>query len=50
MTSPKYLLLGFWVITRPLGGVKVPGLEDFFPTGLPELFQPSRTPNSIGKL
>jgi len=24
-------------------------LDDCFPTGPPELFQPSRTPNSIGK-
>ena len=46
MTSPKYFSLGFWVITRHHGGVKVPGLEDIFPTGLPELFQPSRTPKS----
>jgi len=50
MTSPKYfLLLGFWVITRHHGGVTLPGLEDIFPTDLPELFQPTRTPNSIGK-
>ena len=49
MTSPKYFVFGFWVITRHHGGVKVPGLEEIFPTGLPELFQPSRNPKSIEK-
>jgi len=45
----KCPMVGFGVITLHHGGVKVPGLEEILPTGLPELFQPSRNLNSSGK-